>query len=145
MSAVDIFLEHMAVIVFIEKRTFSYKDFLSFEYNSKEYKFEHGTIRNIFSKLKQEGKIERVYRSGPTFNTLKGCKFGKSITVNHTEGSAADYAHLSPKQRTFLQCLRVIPTDRPAIHDIRLSFTFKHLWPILSDSTSPLIKSRFGE
>ena len=56
MNTVDIFLEHMAVIVFIEKRTFSYKDFLSFEYNSKEYKFEHGTIRNIFSKQNKKEK-----------------------------------------------------------------------------------------
>ena len=32
--------------------------------------------------------------------------------------------------------------DKPAIHDIRLIFTFKHLWSILSTSTSPLIKSK---
>jgi hypothetical protein len=32
--------------------------------------------------------------------------------------------------------------DKPAIHDIRLSFTFKHLWSILSVSESPLIKSK---
>ncbi len=50
--------------------------------------------------------------------------------------------HLSPKQKTFLQCLREIPTDRPAIHDIRLSFTFKHLWSILSGSSNPLIKNK---
>src|SRR4051794_8198486 len=32
--------------------------------------------------------------------------------------------------------------DKPAIHDIRLSFTFKPLWSILSASTSHLIKSK---
>ena len=32
--------------------------------------------------------------------------------------------------------------DKPAIHDIRLSFTFKHLWYILSSSASPLIKNK---
>ena len=35
--------------------------------------------------------------------------------------------------------------DKPAIHDIRLSFAFNHLWPILattiSTSSSPLIKN----
>jgi len=77
MNTVDIFLEHMAVIVFIEKRTFSYKDFLSFDYDGKGYKFEHGTIGNIFSKLKQEGKIERTYRSSPTFYTLPGSEVKK--------------------------------------------------------------------
>ena len=76
-------------IVFIEKRTFSFKDFLSFDYEGQQYKFEHGTIRNIFSELKKEGEIERAYRSGPTFYTLPGVKFGKSITVHHTEGASS--------------------------------------------------------
>jgi hypothetical protein len=32
--------------------------------------------------------------------------------------------------------------DKPAIPDIRLSFTFKHLWPIMSASASTLIKNK---
>src|SRR3954463_6127500 len=32
--------------------------------------------------------------------------------------------------------------DRPSIHDIRLSFTFKHLWSILSVSLSHLIEKK---
>ena len=71
------------------------------------------------------------------------------MTVNHTESGTHTSAgavagtHLSPKQRTFLQCLREIPMDKPAIHDIRLSFPFKHLWSILSgrSSSSSLIKN----
>src|SRR4051794_16169019 len=69
------------------------------------------------------------------------------MTVNHTEGSThtsgAVSSHLSSKQRTFLQCLREIPMDKPAIHDIRLSFSFNHLWSILATSSpsSPLIKN----
>jgi len=32
--------------------------------------------------------------------------------------------------------------DKPAIHDIRLSFTYKHLSSILYASASPLIKNK---
>jgi hypothetical protein len=103
-------------------------------------------LRNIFSKLQERRDIEYEYRAGPTFYTLPGIKFVKSMTVNHTEGGAYDSAqavgtHLSPKQNTFLQCLLEIPMDKPAIHDIRLSFTFKHLWSILSVSSNPMIKN----
>ena len=141
MKADEIILMKMADIVFVDKRSFCFIDFLSFEYNGKEYKFDHGTIRNIFSKLNKNGDIEYEYRSGPTFYTLRGHKFGKPMTVNHTEG--INNGHLSQKQRTFLQCLREIPMDKPAIHDIRLSFTFYHLWSILATSSpsSPLIKN----
>jgi hypothetical protein len=85
MKADEIILMKMADIVFVDKRSFCFIDFLSFEYNGKEYKFDHGTIRNIFSKLNKNGDIEYEYRSGPTFYTLRGHKFGKPMTVNHTE------------------------------------------------------------
>ena len=155
MNAEETILMKMADIVFVDKRSFCYTDFLSFEYDGQSYKFKHGTIRNIFSKLREKGDIEYEYRSGPTFYTLPGIKFGKPMTVNHTEGinhsSNAVGTHLSSKQRTFLQCLREIPMDKSAaIHDIRLRFTFNHLWTILSTSSpsSPLIKnidSRFNK
>jgi len=103
MNAEEIILMKMADIVFVEKRPFCYGDFLFFEYNGEEYKFKHGTIRNIFSNLHKKGDIEKDYRSGPTFYTLPGIKFGKPMTVNHTVGTAhtiADdahgYTHLSP-------------------------------------------------
>jgi len=146
MNAEEIILMKMTDIVFVDKRSFCYWDFLSFEYEGQPYKFKHGTIRNIFSKLQKNGDIEYEYKSGPTFYTLPGVKFGKPITVNHTEGihsSSAGRHHLTQKQRTFLQCLREIPMDKHAIHDIRLSFTFNHLWSILATSSpsSPLIKN----
>ena len=139
MNAEEIILMKMADIVFVEKRPFSFRDFLSFEYEGRPYKFKHGTIRNIFSTLQERGDIEYDYRAGPTFYTLPGIKFGKPVTMNHTEGSGG---RLNPKQRTFLQCLREIPMDKPVIHDIRLSFSFKHLWYILSASSNPLIKNK---
>jgi len=46
---------------------------------------------------------------------LPGVTFGKPITVNPGE---EDYC-LSPKQRTFLQTIKSIPMDKPAIQDIR--------------------------
>ena len=66
-------------------------------------------------------EIELDYISGIAFYTLKGHKFGKQMTAYHMEG------HLTSKQSTFLKCLREIPMDKPAIHDIRLNFTLKHL------------------
>jgi hypothetical protein len=136
MNAKEILLMKMANLSFVDKTPFCFEDFKFFEYDGRQYKFEHGTIRNIFSKLKKEGEIEFIYRSGPAFYKIKGSDVGKPMTVNHGEG------HLSPKQRTFLQTLQSIPMDKPAIHDIRLSFSFKHLWSILSVSESPLIKSK---
>jgi len=70
--------------------------------------------------IKKDMEIELDYTSGIAFYTLKGHKFGKQMTAYHMEG------HLTSKQRTFLKCLREIPMDKPAIHDIRLNFTFKH-------------------
>lgn len=140
MNSDDIFLERMANLVFIEKRAFSYKDFLLFEHDGKEYKFAHGTIRNIFSKLTKLNKIELVYNAGIAFHTLKGVDVGgKSITLYHTE----DY--LNHKQQDFVHFLKAIPMDKPAIHDIRLNFSLKGLWSILSQSSNDLIVSKDSE
>ncbi len=101
---------------------------LSFELNGKEHGYAHGTIRNKFSELLKQNKIEFVYQSTQAFYTLKGIKQGKSITLNHGE----DY--LQQKQKGFLTFLMQLPMDKPAIHDIRLKFSVKGLWNILSSS-----------
>src|SRR3954454_22870572 len=64
-------------------------------------------------------------------------------TLSYPIAGTFGYTHISSKQRTFLQCLREIPMDKPAIHDIRLSFSFNHLWFILAtrSSSSSLIKN----
>ena len=136
MNSIDIFLERMANIIFIENRPFCYKDFLSFELNEKEYKYVHGTIRNNFSELKKQNKIELVYQSPEAFYTLKGIDVGKSITSNHGED------HLQYKQKNFLTFLNELPMDKPAIHDIRLKFSVRGLWNILSSSSSDLISNK---
>jgi hypothetical protein len=135
MSSIDIFLERMAILVFTENRPFCYRDFLKFELNGQEYKFVHGTIRNIFSQLQKDGKIEFVYQSTQAFYTLKGVKLGKSITPNHGED------HLNHKQKGFMQFLKQLPMDVQAIHNIRLRFECKGLWSILSSSSSDLISN----
>ncbi len=137
MTSIDIFLERMAGFVYVDKRPFCYTDFLFFEHEGKDYRYGHGTIRNIFSELRKEGKIERVYKSTPAFYTLSGVKVGKPITPNH------GVDHLGPKGRGFLQYLQNLPMDKDAIHDIRLRFASAGLWSILplSPSSSRLIEN----
>ena len=72
MNAKEILLMKMTEPVFVENRPFSFKYFLSFEYDVKEYNFEHSTIRIIFLRLKKEKEIELDYISGVAFYTLKG-------------------------------------------------------------------------
>lgn len=131
MSSKDVFLERMAVFAFVEKRPFCFKDFLFFEQGGREYRFEHGTIRNIFAKLRKEGKIESVYHTIHAYHTLTGTNVGKPITPNHGED------HLAHKQSRFLGFLDTLPMDKPSIHDIRLRFVAKGLWSMLSSPSSP--------
>ena len=136
MSTRDVFLERMAVFAFVEKRPFCFRDFLLFEHEGKEYRFGHGTIRNIFAKLRKDGKIEFVYQTTHAYHTLAGSNVGKSITPNHGED------HLSHKQSRFLRFLDNLPMDKPSIHDIRLRFVAKGLWSMLSSTPAPPAASR---
>ena len=120
----------MAVLVYIEKRPFSYRDFLLFEHEGKTQHYEHGTIRNIFSKLGKKHKIERIYQSTQAFYTLKGVDVGKPITLNHGED------HLNHKQNRFMKFLDELPMDVDSIHNIRLRFHVKGIWSILSSTAS---------
>jgi hypothetical protein len=129
LTTADIFLERMAVLVYVEKRPFCFRDFLFFEHEGKEYRYEHGTIRNLFAKLRKQGKIEFVYQSLQAYHTLTGTDVGKPITPNHEED------HLTHKQDRFLRFLGDLPMDKPSIHNIRLKFASKGLWSILSLSS----------
>ncbi len=137
MNSTDIFLERMAIIVYgDESRPFSFRDFLRFEHNGLQYKYTHGTIRNIFSILRKQQKIEKVYQSTPAFYTLKGVKFGKPITPNHRGDS------LTSTQRNFLQWIGGLPVKGPEVHDINLGFKSKAIWNIAYKSNSHLIAHR---
>jgi hypothetical protein len=136
LDTIEIFLEKMYEIMSIEERPFCFKDFLAFEYKGEDYCYKHGTIRNIFSKLKNEGKIERVYQSVLAFYTLKGFNLGKSITLNRK----GDYLNYS--QKTFYLWLKNLPTGNPAIHDVRLQFSLRGIWTIVSNSSNKLIEKK---
>src|SRR4029078_13479820 len=76
--------EHMAYIALSEGRPFSFRDFLQFTIDGKIYKIAPGTFRNKVLELKKAGIIELDYNSGTAFYTLKGHRFGKPMTHNHT-------------------------------------------------------------
>src|SRR5687767_10316053 len=81
-------LEHMEYIVYVEKRTFSFKDFCRFEVKGKEYKMSHGTFRNKISKLSKKGIVKLEYISHIAFYTLQVKRFDTSaITHDHTGGT----------------------------------------------------------
>ncbi len=126
--SLELFLEKMRQIVNVEERPFSFRDFLSFDYNGISHKFDHGTIRNYFSILKKQGKIECLYKTTVAFYTLKGVKVGKSITL-HRGGVLTQ--SLDYKQHRFLQFVENLPMDEPGVHNIRLRFTAKGLWGII--------------
>lgn len=134
MSNLDAMLEWMAIIVFVEHRTFSYKDFLEFTIDNKTYKMAYGTIRNNFSELINQEKIERVNISGIAFYTLKGVPLTKSMTDTHMGVSV---------NHPFYRMIKDLPLEKNSIHNIRLSFKLKEmdLWKILSVDSSFTINS----
>jgi hypothetical protein len=125
----DVMEQHMAYIVFKEHRPFSYRDFLQFEVEGKEYEMVHGTFRNKISKLIKAGVVESSYNSCLTFYTLKGIKFGKRMTGNHM-GDVVSHSHSDP----IVKLIRNLPFDRNALHDIHLRFQVKGCWSLLLSS-----------
>lgn len=139
-------LEHMAYIVLVEKRPFSFKDFFRFKVNAKEYRMRHGTFRNKISKLNKNGTVELLYNSHIAFYTLKGHKFGKSaITHDHTGGtisynssnrninndiSITNHNHRSGNGYLY-DLIMNLPLEDNSIHDIRLIFKAKGIWSML--------------
>lgn len=117
--------KHMANIVHCESRPFSYRDFMLFEVDGKEYRVTHGTYRNKISRLKKAGKVELSYNGGMAFYTLKGKKFGKPMTTNHT-------GVCNSNNDSFSRLIYNLPTDRAALHNIRLKFQAQGIWSRLS-------------
>jgi hypothetical protein len=116
-------------IVQEEQRPVSFWDFLTFSYGGIDYKLDHGTIRNYFSILKKQGKIERVYKTTVAFYTLTGIKVGKPITHSHVGGTNCPVFDYNSNR--FMQFVECLPMDEPGIHNIRSRFTVKGLWKIL--------------
>jgi hypothetical protein len=118
---------HMANIVDFENRPFSYRDFMAFEVDGQEYRMAHGTYRNKILGLTKSGKVERAYNAGIAFHTLKGKRFGKPMTSNHT-------GVCNSKMDSFSRLINDLPTDRAALHDIRLKFMVPSIWNKLSST-----------
>jgi hypothetical protein len=119
--------EHMAYLVFSEKRPFSYHDFMRFEVERNEYRMTHGTYRNKILKLKKEGVVELAYRTGMAFYTLKGHSFRRPMTPNH---AGVCHSNKDPISRL----IHDLPMDKAALHDIRLKFKVQGIWSALSSS-----------
>jgi hypothetical protein len=128
----DAMLEHMAYIVFSENRPFSFRDFLHFQVGEEEYGMTHGTFRNKVYKLVKNGEVELLYYSSCAFYTLKGYKFGKPVTPNHT------VVHNDPIYRM----LENLPLERQSIHDIHLRFKVPEIWKRLSINAAFHINKR---
>jgi hypothetical protein len=141
----DAMLKHMAYLVFVEKRPFSFKDFLGFEVDGKKYKMEHGTFRNKISELNRNGVVELAYNSHIAFYTLKGHKLSKSaITPDHTEvtnsyniswrssssTSITNHNHKSGNGYLYESIIN-LPLEHNSIHDIRLKFKANGIWSTL--------------
>src|SRR5690349_2236713 len=106
---------HMQRIVLIEKRPFSYLDFLDFEVDGKRYKMTHGTFRNKISTFIKNGLIQLEYYSVQAFYSLKGYHFTQpkhGMTDNHTVVPNLS----SVSSVSFIDSL---PPDKNALHDIR--------------------------
>jgi hypothetical protein len=122
---------HMQRIVLIEKRPFSYLDFLDFEVDGKRYKMTHGTFRNKISTFIKNGLIQLEYYSVQAFYSLKGVHFAKPklvVTGNHTGVS----------QLSSVSFIDNLPSQRHSVHDIRLRFNIEGIWSTVR-STHPEI------
>ena len=116
----DAMKEHMAYVVYIEHKPFSYKNFLSFKVNGKSYKVSHGTFRNKISKLIQNNEVELHTKSTPNFYTLRNCRFdnGKLMTSNHTEVINTQKLIHHP----IYQIIEGTPFGERTVHDLHLTF-----------------------
>jgi hypothetical protein len=130
--------KHIEYIVCIEKRPFSYIDFLTFEVDQQHYKMSHGTFRNKISAMLKREEVEVAYYSKQAFYTIKRVGFGKTMTLDHTGGTPSSSSICSPqelrhiKNHPVYRVIQNIPFDNSALHDIRLRTTVGGIWHLLS-------------
>lgn len=119
----NVLLEYIRKVAKEDYRPVCYKDCECFEYEGKEYKMTHGTFRNKISKLKKQGKIQKIYHSNMTFYGPSGYRVGKVMTENDTGVS-----HNSP----LYQLIHHLSIDKSGIHNIRLKFNSKNIWNVFN-------------
>ncbi len=120
-------------ISIVDKRPFSYRDFLDFELDSNKYGFSHGTIRNYLSKLTKSGEVILAYNSGIAFYTLPGKKFEKGKTPSHT---GVPPLLLNPviTNRPIYKWLKNRPFEKQALHKVRATFQANSIWTLFKNS-----------
>jgi hypothetical protein len=119
--------KHIEHITYVERRQFSYRDFLEFKVDGIKHKMAHGTFRNKVSKLIKKGEIYLWCYSGLGFYSIKGHKLYKSMTDHHTMVS-------TKYNNPLYKMLQSLPFDKQSIHDIRLKFKVPRIWKTLSNS-----------
>lgn len=109
----------------IEYRPASYADLKVIEIKGKLYKMNYGTLRNIMSALRREGRVERYYNSKASFFVLKGVRFGKQRTI---------HAMTEHSKFQLSEVIQQLPEDNRGVHDIHTSFQVQDISTILSES-----------
>src|SRR5919106_3691234 len=85
--------KHIEYVCLLERRPFSYLDFLEFKVDGESYHMTHGTFRNKISVLMKRGKVEWLCDSPQGFYILKGSgqntntvRYDDHTGVNHLNG-----------------------------------------------------------
>ena len=133
-------MKHISNIVLEEHRPFSYRDFLQFKVDEKEYKIAHGTFRNKISKLTRDGKVEIAYTSGIAFYTLKGITIARPVTPDHTWVPSVIIDPTVLKQTPIYEWIKNRPFKKQALHNIRLTFECSGIWYVFSNVYHELIE-----
>src|SRR5215469_13232037 len=97
--------KHIEYLVIKEGRPFSFHDFLNFEVDGLRYHMSGGTFRNKVSALVKKGEVEVAYYSSIAFYTIKGVKFAKTMTADHTGGTLSSSSICSTQE---LRCIKTI-------------------------------------
>ena len=130
-------LKHMREIVNEEFRPCSFLDFLNFTVDNKSYILSYGSIRNKFSKLVRENKIEFCYKDKISFYSLPGKRFDKDrlMTVDNTDilENINDLRSLKKaiKQHPIYKLIQYKSFGRTHIHDLHFIFKSVGLWKYL--------------
>ena len=111
----------------------------SFEVDGNQYSPTYGTIRNIISEFRKQGKIKVNCNSKPVLYELIDSNLSpKSMTVNHMVVNSLNL----PANHPVYKMLVSLPFDRQCIHNIRLRFTAPGLWNALYNTLNIQVNKR---
>jgi hypothetical protein len=124
--------KRISEIVNTEKRYFDYLDFVpKFIIGGQVYSISYGTFRNKISSWVKDEKLEIIEYSPQAFYTLKGTKFERLMTRDHT-GALIRNNRKRLSNDPVYRIIQNIPFGDRALHDIRLRFEVKGIYQILA-------------